>query len=374
LKIQHRHGQSSQGGKKEATDEALAVTNPESGKKRRHKGKCHNCGKMGHWAKECCSPKKDKDESAGTQATQTSSSKPENKPVGSANAAVIHNFDGDGFWMVEEAAADLAPLIIAEPDPLLGTPDDSEVTLHWEGEKIMLEEELAGAAITQVDETLDNWIHVELYDSGTTRHISPYKSNFISYAPLIPPVFLNTANQQQFPAIGHGTLAIQVPNGDREIKLTLHRALHTPGVSYTLVSLATLDKEGYHAHIGAGHLDLTSPQGEKVGCITQTSGCLYKVVHALDSTNAVEPVSVMELHRRLGHIAAASAQKLVESGAIVGVELDPSSLETDCDACIFACATHLPIPKVQISPPAQNFGDEVHTDVWGPATIATHQA
>jgi zinc knuckle protein len=206
LKIWHGHGQSSQGGKKEATDKALAITNPESSKKRCHKGKCHNCGKMEHWAKECCSPKKDKDESAGTQATQMSSSKPENKPVGSANTAVVHDFDGNGFWMVEEAAVNLAPLIIAEPDPLLGALDDPEVVPHWEGEETMLEEELTGAVITQVDETQDNWIHIELYDSGTTHYISPYKSDFISYAPLMPPVFLNMANQQQFPAIGCGTI------------------------------------------------------------------------------------------------------------------------------------------------------------------------
>src|SRR5258707_4297286 len=372
LKIWRGRGQSSQGGKKEATDEALSVT--EGGKKKRHKGKCHNCGKMGHWAKECCSPKKDKDESADTQATQTSSSKPENKPVGSANAAVVHDFKGDGFWMVEETAINLAPLAIAEPDPLLGTLDNPKVAPHWEGEETMLEEELAGAVITHIEESKDNRIHVELYDSGATCHISPYRSDFISYAPLTPPVFLNTANQQQFPAIGHGTLAIQVPNGDTETELTLHGALHAPGVSYTLVSLATLDEEGYHAHISAGHLKLISPQGENVGHITRTSGRLYKVVHALDSANAIEPVSVMELHRRLSHIAVASARKLVESGTIIGVELDQSSPETDCDACIFARATCLPIPKVRISPPAQNFGDEVHTDVWGPATIATHQA
>ena len=160
----------------------------------------------------------------------------------------------------------------------------------------MLEKELAGAVITQIEESKDNQICVELYDSGATCHISPYRSNFISYIPLIPPVFLNTANQQQFPAIGHGTLAIQVPNGDRETELTLHGALHAPGISYTLVSLATLDEEGYHAHIGASHLKLISSQGENVGCIAWTSRCLYKVVHALDSTNAIKPVSVMELH------------------------------------------------------------------------------
>jgi hypothetical protein len=194
LKIWHRHGQSSQGGKKKAMDEALTITNPESGKKRCCKGKCHNCSKMGHWVKECHSPKKDKDKSAGAQAMQMSSSKLENKPVGSANAAIVHDFNGDGFWMVEEAAINLAPLIIAELDPLLGAPDDPEVVPHWEGEKTMLEEELTGAVITQVNETQDNWIHVELYDSGATHHISPYKSDFISYAPLTPPVFLNTAN------------------------------------------------------------------------------------------------------------------------------------------------------------------------------------
>src|SRR5258708_3686011 len=171
--------------------------------KKRCKGKCHNCGKMGHCAKERRSMKKDKDERDGTQATQTSSSKPENKPVGSANATVIHDFEGDGFWMVEETAIDLAPLAIAEPDPLLGALDNPEAAPHWEGEETMLEEELAGAVITQVDEGEDNRIRVELYDSGATRHISPYRSDVISYAHLTLPAFLNTANQQQFPAIGH---------------------------------------------------------------------------------------------------------------------------------------------------------------------------
>jgi transposase InsO family protein len=31
------------------------------------------------------------------------------------------------------------------------------------------------------------------------------------------------------------------------------------------------------------------------------------------------------------------------------------------------------VPKVRISPPAQHFGDEIHTDVWGPSPITTRQ-
>ena len=63
----------------------------------------------------------------------------------------------------------------------------------------------------------------------------------------------------------------------------------------------------------------------------------------------------------------------MESSAIIGIKLDPSSKEGGCDMCIFACATCLPVPKVQISSPAQNFGDKVHTDIWGLAMITTHQ-
>jgi transposase InsO family protein len=100
---------------------------------------------------------------------------------------------------------------------------------------------------------------------------------------------------------------------------------------------------------------------------------LYKVNHDEDSANLAETLTVMELHRRLGHIAISSARKLVESGAVTGIKLDPASQEAACDACIFARATCQPVPKVRISPPAQNFGDEIHTDVWGPSITPTCQ-
>ena len=82
-------------------------------------------------------------------------------------------------------------------------------------------------------------------------------------------------------------------------------------------------------------------------------------------------MSAMELHRRLGHISVASARKLVENGAIKGIKLDPNAPDTDCDTCIFTRAKRLPVPKPRTSIPAQNFGDVIHTDVWGPAPVAT---
>jgi hypothetical protein len=186
-------------------------------------------------------------------------------------------------------------------------------------------------------------------------------------------VFLNTTNQQRFPAVGTGKLAIHVLNGRGETELILNDALHALSVGYTLVSLGALDEEGYKAHNGGGYLELIFPHGKRVGRVARTYKRLYKVSHHKDSANTVEILTVMELHRRLGHIAASSACKLVESSTITGVKLDPSLQEAACDTCIFARTTWQPVPKVRISPPAQNFGDEVHTDVWGPSSTPTCQ-
>jgi GAG-pre-integrase domain len=81
----------------------------------------------------------------------------------------------------------------------------------------------------------------------------------------------------------------------------------------------------------------------------------------------------MELHRRLGHIAASTARKLVESGAVTGIKLDTESKKSSCSACLYARATRQPIPSVRVSTLAETFGDEIHTDVWGPSRTPTRQ-
>ena len=40
---------------------------------------------------------------------------------------------------------------------------------------------------------------------------------------------------------------------------------------------------------------------------------------------------------------------------------------------LYAHTTCKPIPSVWIKPPAENFGDEIHTDIWGPSRTATCQ-
>ncbi len=172
-------------------------------------------------------------------------------------------------------------------------------------------------------------------------------------------------NQQRFPAIGMGTLTIHVPNGCNQSTLTLNDVLHAPAIGYTLVSLGALDKNGYHTSIGGSNLELFAPGGERVTRIPQTTCSLYRIKHMGESVHAIETISVMELHHHMGHITPASACTLVEKNLVTGIKLDPNSQETQCDACIFACTTHKPVPKLHVGPQAQHFGEEVHMDVWG---------
>jgi hypothetical protein len=131
LKNCRARNQQGQGGNKKdgQANEALAATGSEGSHRKRRPGNCHNCGKPGHWARECRKPKKKKDSDADSSKqneSTTSSAKTKNKPVGSANAIVKHDFEGDGFWMAEEEAVAPVLHIGADPDPCLGDPDDLE--------------------------------------------------------------------------------------------------------------------------------------------------------------------------------------------------------------------------------------------------------
>jgi hypothetical protein len=52
----------------------------------------------------------------------------------------------------------------------------------------------------------------ELYDSGASRHISPFRHRFVTYQPITPRP-ISAADKWVFYAIGTGTLQIEVPNG-----------------------------------------------------------------------------------------------------------------------------------------------------------------
>jgi hypothetical protein len=215
---------------------------------------------------------------------------------------------------------------------------------------------------------------VELYDSGSTRHISPYRSQFESLT-AIPPKPFAAANKQRFDATGIGEMVIDVPNRADVSKMRLTKVLYSPEVGYTLVSIGRLDELGYSITFADGTCTIRDPSDDIVGRVARSERGLYRVVHERNpesSNSAVETVTVMELHRRMGHIAPSAARKLAENGLVSGLKVDLSSGErTYCESCVYAKATRKPIAKAREGERAKDFAGEVHTDLWGPTPVAT---
>ena len=95
--------------------------------------------------------------------------------------------------------------------------------------------------------------------------------------------------------------------------------------------------------------------------------CSKHMFTATDESALAEPVNILTLHRRLGHISVNAICALIRAGSITGIQLIDDFPPFICDSCEYAKTTQKAIHKERKAPQAQAFGNEVHTDVWGPS-------
>jgi len=69
-----------------------------------------------------------------------------------------------------------------------------------------------------------------------------------------------------------------------------------------------------------------------------------------------------QLHCCLGHISPDVARRLAQNGFITGLCLK---------SCVYVKATWKPVAKAQKGECAMEFGGKIHSDLWGPALVAT---
>jgi hypothetical protein len=75
---------------------------------------------------------------------------------------------------------------------------------------------------------------------------------------------------------------------------------------------------------------------------------------------------------QLGHASPATIHSLVRHHAIEGFELidDDYPLLT-CDSCDYAKTTRKAIQPERTALPTTSFGEEVHSDIWGPSPLTS---
>jgi transposase InsO family protein len=214
----------------------------------------------------------------------------------------------------------------------------------------------------------------ELYDSGATRHMSPHRNQLENYEEIAPKS-ITAADQRSFQATGRGDLRISIPNGEETTSMLLKGVLHCPDIGPTLVSVGRIDDAGYAVLFRNNTCKIYDSSKKLIGVIPKRGG-LYRVDHspgesAHAATKATETLTLEELHRMMGHIAPETARRLVTEGAVEGIDLDDSGMPQTCSSCEYAKTTRKPIQKTREAPRATKFGQEIHSDVWGPSPVMT---
>jgi hypothetical protein len=220
----------------------------------------------------------------------------------------------------------------------------------------------------------DEGVETDLYDSGASRHMSPYRHRFENYV-SIAPKSITAADKRLFQAIGKGDLRIKIPNGKTTTSMLLKDVLYSPDLGLTLISISKITDANY-ATLFRGEVCRIFDKGKKlVGEVPKRNG-LYRVEHSVgrggETAGMVkETVSIEELHRRMGHIAPEAAKRMVKDQAVEGIDLDPSSEIKSCASCQYAKMTRKPIQRTRVEPRASKFGEEIHSDLWGPSPVQT---
>ena len=211
-------------------------------------------------------------------------------------------------------------------------------------------------------------VETELYDSGASSHMSPFQDKFVTYQ-VIPPRPIMSADKRVFYAKGVGDLRINVPNGDVLTPVVLKNTLHAPQIGLTVVSIGKIAQAGYSVSFDNNQCKIRNGRDKVIGNIPATMGGLYKVEHALMAGAALEQVNIHTLHRRLGHVSFDTIRSLVNTNAVTGLHIIDEGKPFFCSSCEYAKATRKIIRSERTAPQAPAFGDEIHSDVWGPSPL-----
>ncbi len=374
------------GGKKKKSgantnDAALYTSEKKSNKK---SIECHNCHKKGHKKADCWAP-------GGGKEGQGPKGK--GKAKENASTAETKQKEKDEAWLAyvparvdDDMFADLPDLQSVsdsseESDDRAWISDDDDFSdFSSEGDPHEHDESTSFYGAMLAQEQLED--EVILFDSGASRHMSPYRHLFVTYQ-RIPERPINAADNHVFKAVGRGDMYITVPNGASTTRVLLRDVLHAPTMGATLVSVSRISAAGKTVSFEKDGCHIKNSDGEAVAHIRPSNG-LYRITNRATETAAATTeggddedgarvVTIDEWHRAMGHISHEVAKEMLAKGAVTGVKLDSTSAteKTVCDSCQAAKMTRKPIARERVRPRATEVGAELHSDLWGPAPVQT---
>jgi len=191
-----------------------------------------------------------------------------------------------------------------------------------------------------------------IVDSRASSHFCPDRNRFTEFTP-IPPKPVKIANGQSIFATGKGDVVIELPKGNERSNITLKDTLYVPDIALTLILTTRIVKAGFAINMEEDWCKIRSPKPahKLVTRIPEVNG-LYRIVGTECTATATTPASpkttrltLMQLHKCMGHIAFSTLKTMMSRGMIHGVEIIQNSESKFCDTCVKAKITHLPFPN-----------------------------
>jgi len=339
-------------------------------KSNRLKDKCSNCGKLGHWREDCWSKGggKEGDGPKGKKRGGKGKEKARDETPRTKTAALA----------ASPSPSPVPEFAFSASIPL--SPPDLEFPISIDRtERAYALEKTNISDIEKKVEGTRNTHFSYILDSGASRHFEPDRSKFINYR-TIKPAPIESADGRVFFATGQGDVPLVFLNGDKPLRITLRAVLHSKDMPFGLISISHMVKSKYGANFRHNGCHLLTPDGDVILTVKEQNG-LYPltkadpaiaasiaVASAAKASEKLRQLTLRELHEIMGHTYPPNLVKMVKSGAIEGVVLTMEKMG-QCEVCIAANQRHEPVPSHRSTPRVESYGDRIHSDVWGPASV-----
>lgn len=182
-------------------------------------------------------------------------------------------------------------------------------------------------------------------DSSATDHCWVRQEQFIKYADINKKGRSTVAGdigQFLIKALGTVEFAALVEGAKRLIRLL--NVKHMPEFAHNLISLSTLDKEGYHGEWGDSSVVVKTKEG-KTMMVGTRRGRMYEVDVLYGNETEVnsarsqdKAIDILTWHQQLGHVAIPRILQMSNRNLVNGLRITSKEVYGLCEACLYSKA------------------------------------
>nr|AAG60200.1 putative gag-pol polyprotein [Oryza sativa Japonica Group] len=284
---------------------------------------CRNCGKLGHWAKDCRQPRR-----------------------GQAHVARVE--EEESALLLAHASIELPPAAPA-----------AAAFLHLDEPKV-----LVSLCDGSSNDKADGWY----LDTGATHHMTGRREFFTEFDSSVRgTVKFGDASGVEIKGVGSVTFTAK--SGEHRL---LTGVYYIPALRNSIISVGQLDENGSRVLVEDGLMRIWDRRRRLLAKVTRGTNRLYilsaQVAHPV-CLAARRDDEAWQWHERFGHLHFEALKQLSAKEMVRGMPcLD--HVEQLCDVCVVTKQRRLPFPQ-QTSFRAKERLGLVHGDLCGPVTPAT---